>query len=402
MSQLWRLFLAAFLITTGAAQAQVCRPVIEYLHAPANPCLGSARVRIAAAGDVLLHRPLQRRGYAGDGFRNLWAAVEPYFKAADIAYANLEGPVAAGITRGHNQVTDPGPVFDDRVYSSFPLFNYHASVLAALKASGITLVSTANNHALDRGPIGVDKTIAALRAANLPFTGTIQTGGPRDFVTYTDTALGRIAWIACSYSTNGLPDPNAQTLLCYDNRAELLGLVSAEATRADTAAVIVTPHWGYEYSHTPNANQRELATQLAGAGATAVIGTHPHVVQPMRYLPGPNGQQSLIAYSTGNFVSGQVKLPRRTGALAWIELCRAAPPRDLTQAFGAQLAVAHAGAVPIMMTRTAQGPELILPKQGDTRLAGQALRLVNRHIPDPGLRAAISCEKPDTTLIALQ
>ena len=55
-----------------------------------------------------------------------------------------------------------------------------------------------------------------------------------------------------------------------------------------------------------------------------------------------------------------------------------------------------------MMTRTAQGPELILPKQGDTGLAGQALRLVNRHIPDPGLRAAISCEKPDTTLIALQ
>ena len=161
MSHLWRLIWVAFLTTCGAAEAQTCRPVIEYLQPVANTCLGSARVRIAAVGDVLLHRPLQRRGYSGDGFGGIWAAVATYFKAADIAYANLEGPVAAGITRGHNQITDPGPVFDDRVYSSFPLFNYHASVITALKVAGITLVSTANNHALDRGPIGVDKTIAA-------------------------------------------------------------------------------------------------------------------------------------------------------------------------------------------------------------------------------------------------
>ncbi len=387
----------------ASAEALVCRAVIEHTAPPINACIGKDTVRIAAVGDVLLHRPLQARGYNSDkGFHGIWRAAEPLFRAADIAYANLEGPVAPGITRAFNRVRDPGPVFDNRVYSSYPMFNYHPRVIADLKAAGVTLVSTANNHALDRGSAGADLTIRALRQAGLPYTGTIPAGAPRVFVTYTPTKLGRIAWIACSYSTNGIADRRRQVLMCYDDRAELLALVGREAQRAEVAAVIVTPHWGYEYQHSPNRNQRALARQLVAAGASAVIGTHPHVVQPWEYLKDPSGRNALVVYSTGNFVSGQVTLARRTGVMAWVELCRAAPPRNLETATRSRLAVSRAGWLPLVMARTAAGPELTLAWGSSKGALAQARALVAKHLPKGQLTPRLACRKPDEKLVALQ
>jgi len=398
--------LAALACLASVPAHAVCRALIEPVAEPINACMGAETVTISAVGDVLLHRPLQRRGYSDeDGFRGIWRAAEPFFKAADIAYANLEGPVAPGITRGFNTIADPGPVFDDRVYSSFPMFNYHPVVIDHLKASGINLVSTANNHSVDRGSIGVDLTIAALKAAKLPFMGTIRAGEPRNFVTYTDTRLGRIAWIACSFSTNGIPDRQAQVLMCYEDRQELLALIGAQAVRSDVAAVIVTPHWGYEYQHNANANQKNLAAEMVQAGASAVIGTHPHVIQPWDYPTAPDGTRSLVVYSTGNFVSGQVTLARRTGALAMIQLCRQPPPRDLATAMRSRLVVARAGWVPLMMTRTALGPKIVIAGENAKGLAADARKLAARHLPKGNLRVDIDCtgpEAPRDLLLALQ
>lgn len=347
-------------IQAGAASAQeTCRAVTRVTAPPQNACLGGDTLSIAAAGDVLLHSGLQRRAYAHeDGFRALWSAAEPFFQAADIAYVNLEGPVAKGMTRGFSQRTDPGPVFDNVVYTSYPLFNYHERLIGDLMASGIDIVSTANNHSLDRGSQGADLTINALEQAGLAFTGTRRAGSPRDFVHVMPTAIGRLAWIACSYSTNGIPDTANQVLGCFSDRAELLALVTDTARRSDIAGVIVTPHWGWEYRSDPNARQRALAADLAKAGATVIVGTHPHVVQPWDYLDGVDAQKSMVVYSTGNFVSGQSQLPRRTGALFWIELCRAQPSGDLGQALFSRLSVARTGWAPFYMASTAAGPEL--------------------------------------------
>jgi len=406
---MWRgafLFAAACLVATSAQAA--CRVTATPTAPPINACLTGDTLRIAAVGDVLLHSPLQRRGYTnaqGDGFRGIWRAAEPFFRAADIAYANLEGPVAQGTTRGFHTVTDPGPVFDNRVYTSFPMFNYNPIVIDNLLASGITLVSTANNHSVDRGSIGIDRTIDALSAAGLPFMGTIRAGAPRNFVTYTGTRMGRIAWIACTFSTNGIPDPNAQVLTCYNDRQELLSLISTQASRADVAAVIVTPHWGNEYTHNPNGNQRGLARDMVQAGATAVIGTHPHVIQPWDYLDAADGSRSLVVYSTGNFVSGQTPLPRRTGALAWVELCRQPPPPDLARAMRSRLVVARAGWMALMMTRTGAGPELLVADQTATGLAAQARRLAARLLPATGLKLSLTCTdtaEPLGPILALQ
>ncbi|MCP5039271.1 MAG: hypothetical protein GY945_16895, partial [Rhodobacteraceae bacterium] len=143
----------------------------------------------------------------------------------------------------------------------------------------------------------------------------------RDFVLHQRSNAGTIAFIACSFSTNGIADPHRQVLMCYSDRAELLALVRREAANPDVAGVIVLPHWGQEYRSQPDANQQALARDLAAAGATAIIGTHPHAVQPFTLLDG-QGATVPVAYSTGNFIAIQDVMPSKVGAMALLDLCQ--------------------------------------------------------------------------------
>lgn len=351
---------------TVAAAESFCRPDPAAIPAR-NACEGRTRVSLAVVGDVLLHRPLAWRGYAR-GFHTLWGNIVPYFRAADIAIANLEGPVAPGLTRDGRRVADPGPVFDDLVYTEYPRFNYHPVLVDALREAGIGLVTTANNHALDRGPAGLTATMDTLDARDLPFTGTIRAGAPRDFARRLPTALGEIAFIGCTYGTNGVPDPHAQVLLCHAQRAELLGAVRDHGARPGTAGVVVLPHWGVEYSHQPTAGQRALARDLVAAGALAVIGTHPHVAQPVEWQDGPAGQ-ALVAYSTGNFLAGQAELPRASGLMIWAELC-ADPGRP------GRARLAGGGWLPTHLDLSDADPVLFMPGVDATGTAAQARALL--------------------------
>lgn len=385
MGQAMRCFLAVLLVVLlpqlATAQGQ-CRPDPAALRL-LNSCEGRERVSLAVVGDVLLHRPLQWRGYQR-GFHTIWGAAVPWLRGADLAIANLEGPTAPGLARGGRRMADPGPVFDDAVYSEYPLFNYHPSVIDALREAGVALVTTANNHALDRGPAGLSATMDELDRRGMAFTGTIRPGARRDFARRMSTRLGVLSFIGCSYGTNGIPDPQRQVLLCHDDSAELLALVRAEAARADVAGVVVLPHWGQEYSHQPTAAQRGLARDLVAAGALAVIGTHPHVVQPFEVIEGPRGR-ALVAYSTGNFVAAQVELPRATGIMVWAELCRAGPGQGLT--------LAGAGHVPMVMDFAGSGPVLTVPDPDATGTGAQARALIERVIPGHDLSAGAQCRR---------
>lgn len=365
----------------AAGQEALCRPAPEAIPR-LNACTGPARVSVAVVGDVLLHAPLQRWGYRY-GFPVIWGAAMPILRAADIAIANLEGPTAPGLARGGRRMADPGAVYDGQVYTDYPAFNYHPSVIDALREAGVDAVTTANNHALDRGPAGVDATLAELARRRMPQTGAIAGGAARDFVARLPSALGTVALIGCSYSTNGIGDPRRQVLMCFEDRAELLALVRAEAARPGAAGVIVLPHWGLEYSHQPEARQRALARDLAAAGALAVVGTHPHVPQPLEIVEGPRGRVPVF-HSTGNFVAGQVELPRATGLMVWLELCRTAQG----------VAVGGQGYLPMVMDFS-QGPVLTVP---GTPLAGarpgrgaEARALLARLLPGADLAPALEC-----------
>lgn len=301
-------------------------------------------------GDVLLHKQLQQQGYK-QGFVSLWKEAVPFLQEADIAVANLEGPVAVGITRSGRQVDDPGPVFDDIVYTSYPMFNYHPSLLADLKVSGVDLVSTANNHSLDRFSIGADKTIEALKSAGHAYTGTIQKGAPRQFTTVLPTKLGPFAFISCSFSTNGIIDKHNQVLMCYDDKSELLNEVRKLGVDPKIACIIVLTHWGVEYQYRPAAKEVALSNELAAAGATAVVGTHSHVIQPWNMVKTNRGVVPVI-HSTGNFVSGQPILPRQTSMIARLELCQNDKTKLGAWSKHGQVVVGEAGWTAARMQRT--------------------------------------------------
>src|SRR5690606_17932363 len=142
--------------------------------------------------------------------------------AADVTYANLEGPTAGAVSTAGREVPDPGRRFDGVAYSSYPQVNYHPSLVTDVRDSGIDVVSTANNHSLDRRALGADRTIGYLATARLPFTGTrtseeAAARSPEQSAWSTLTREGgfTLAWIACTYDTNGIKDPHRQVLLCY-------------------------------------------------------------------------------------------------------------------------------------------------------------------------------------------
>jgi len=376
-----RVLLLVLLCAGPATGQSVCAP---RALPPVATCTGPARVSLAVVGDVLLHEALATRGYRR-GFDTLWGAAIPLLRAADIALANLEGPVAAGFTRDGRHLpdpgSDPGPRFDGTVYSEYPRFNYHPVVIDALREAGIDIVTTANNHALDRGARGLDATLAALDAGRMAQVGAVPGGQDRLRALRLRTPAGPLSLIACTFGTNGIHDPRRQIPRCYDQTPALAALVTAEAETG--AGVIVLPHWGQEYSLTPDAAQRRFARAMAGAGAIAVIGTHPHVPQPWEILDTLRGPVPVI-YSTGNFVAAQPPLERATAIMAWLDLC----PGDRTPVVGG------AGFVPLQMEFEGADPSLTLPRPGMGARAEAGLALLDRLIPGRDLRAMTDCRAP--------
>jgi len=338
-----------------------------------DACRAGTSITIAAVGDVLLHSPLQRQAYsAADGHHSLWKSVEPLLEGADLTYGNLEGPCAEGLTTG-GEARDPGKVFDNRVYSSYPQFNYHPSLIGALKNSGFDVVSTANNHALDRRGAGADRTIANLERDGLAFTGTRRTTD-RDgsFFTITEAKGIRVAWVACTFSTNGIPDTRDQVLHCYDGRgnpnAELLSTIRSLKQRPNVDAIIVTPHWGVEYKHSPERQEKNLAHAMLDAGALAVFGGHPHVVQPWEKYTTDDGRETFVIYSLGNFVSGQNGLAKRSSLVLFA---------GLTKGTDGKVTINGVRHLPVQMSPS---PWSAVPATGEslaltTRILGQWQRL---------------------------
>ncbi len=290
-------------------------------------------ITLAAVGDVLLHGPFQHWAANQDeGFYTSMASIKDLLSGADVTVANLEGPAARNTIKNGREIAAPPLRYDGEAYSGYPLFNYHPSIASDLKKLGFDVLQTANNHAMDRGVAGVDRTLQAIEAAGLAHVGTrpsSEYGKHSDWTARYTVMRGAkpytFGFVSCAYGTNGNPDPAGQVLLCYeqaDQMAQPLGkwranpemIAQIRKLRADpaVAAVVVMPHWGVEYQPLPNENQMSLAQEMAEAGATAIIGTHPHVVEPEALLSTGDGRKVPVVYSLGNFVSNQKEVPRRS------------------------------------------------------------------------------------------
>ena len=278
-------------------------------------------ITLAAVGDVLLHDAFQE--WASQQPEGYYAAMKPVadlMRGADVTVANLEGASAKNIVGLNGQlVSTPPRIYDGKAYSGYPLFNYHPSVVTDLKRLGVDVLQTANNHSLDRGSKGADLTLDAIEDAGLVSTGTRRASAwakDHDWSARFTVERGgtdyTFAFLACTYGTNGIADKKGQVLHCYDQREEVLENIRKLHADDSVSAVVVLPHWGKEYEPLPENLQQGLAQDMANAGATAIIGGHPHVVQPERMLKASDGRTVPVLYSLGNFISRQIGLPRLT------------------------------------------------------------------------------------------
>lgn len=300
-------FLAGLASHPCAAIAQQDEQTSDFsipLH-PASLCetedTDGVHFTIAATGDTLLHRNIQ---YVAEqnSYDYLFDHIRTYIQVADIAYTNLEGPMMA-----------------DSPYTGYPAFNYNPALANALRRAGFDVVSTANNHILDRGQAGVAATLAALNKAGIAHHGAVPAEtAAEDRPAYTQLTLYRngvtltLAFISVTWGTNGIPDPYNQANLLwttsdYGQGGEVQQPLLEAITRArqENDLVIVAPHWGFEYVFTPSEQQQRAAYQLAEAGADVILGGHPHTLQPVDLINTSDGHKAIVIYSLGNFIASQ-------------------------------------------------------------------------------------------------
>ncbi|MBV2168593.1 MAG: CapA family protein [Bdellovibrio sp.] len=282
-------------------------------------------ITLSFVGDILIHQALYRSVVAGSQhFSQIWKKTDGLINKADISVGNMEGPAALVVDLQGRDHGDIGFVYDGDVYSGTNfLFNYHPRILSDLKKSGYDLLTIANNHVLDRHSLGIDKTIMAARQLSLPVVGA-RSSEERNASFYQIVQMQnmRIAFIGCTEMTNGNPDTKDQVLFCYRNPKRILTLIQEISSRPEVDALVVLPHWGREYASTPEAQQKSYAKQYLEAGASVVMGSHPHVLQPWQKYVTHDGRETLIGYSLGNFVAGQYGLARKTGVVAYVGLSK--------------------------------------------------------------------------------
>lgn len=266
--------------------------------APSPPVApDDATVTIAWAGDVHLGRAVAEglaRPGAGDPFRRL----RPHLAAADLRIANLEGQLTTAPRRrgeGHDLTGHPA----------------HVPVLAL---AGLDLVGVANNHATDNGRAGLAESLAVLHEAGIATVG----GGVRA-AAYRPALFERHGLRIAVLAFNLVPGSLGATdtavgVAAYDTPA-MARAVRAARSAADL--VFVMPHWGVELAPVAAVEQRRMARYLVDAGADAILGHHPHVVQEVAWLARPSRRPALVAYSLGNFVFDSLEPDAQRGAVLW-------------------------------------------------------------------------------------
>lgn len=268
-----------------------------------------SRVTFAAVGDNLIHDTVYEqaaaRSSSGYDFTDAYERIAEYIAAPDVAILNQE----TIISTEHN-------------VSSYPMFNSPVEVGEEMLEIGFDVFNIATNHSLDCGEKGLISAINFWKSKNAITCGAYLNREDMSNIPMHEVNGVKIAYLGFTDSANGLSLPADSEVILV--RAADESLLQQRIIKAKETAdvVIVSAHWGNEYTHEPTDAQRELAEKLAMWGADVIIGTHPHVIQPVEYITNSDGRKTLVAYSLGNFISAQNRGPRMLGGMLNFEVVK--------------------------------------------------------------------------------
>lgn len=260
---------------------------------------GETYITVLSTGDIMVHQKQLDGAYNSStkayDFSPFFKEIAPLLKKVDLAVGNLE--VSLGGTAGG-------------AYRGYPSFNTPDSIVDAIKSAGFNFLTTANNHMYDTGLSGLIRTAKVLKEKGIDFVGTRENDSDK---LYTVQNVGGIKIGMTSY-TYGVNGGNASSISninsfsssnlekFYQDSEEKI----AKMKENGAEFIVFYMHWGTEYQTTPNTLQKTIAQRLSNLGVDIIIGSHPHVIQPIDIIYSDDGQNTTVcAYSLGNAVSNQ-------------------------------------------------------------------------------------------------
>lgn len=266
-------------------------------------------VNIIAVGDNLIHNSVLKSGRINDStynFNRLFDIMKNDFQEADLAIINQETILGGSFMP----------------YDGYPNFNSPNELGDAMIEAGFDVILQASNHTLDVGVRGIENCIDYWkRQKGITYLGINESQAEKDNIKIVKKNGIKFALLNYTYGLNGhiLPKDKSYLVNLIDTALIIKDLQKAEQIADFT---IVFPHWGVEYVYQPNKHQKSLAKIMTEYGADLIIGTHPHVLQPIEWITSDNGNKSLCYYSLGNYTSGQKATPRVLGGMAKIKISK--------------------------------------------------------------------------------
>ena len=274
------------------------------------PVVMEKRISFAAVGDNIIYQAgfTDARNRASGGreydFSPNYMYIKDAISAADLAFVNQETLVAG----------------EEYGYSDYPRFNSPRDVVYDLIDTGFDIIGIANNHMLDMGTNGLADTIAFYKTlTDVTMIGGYET--EEDFMTPRVVECDgiRIAFLAFTYATNGLHlAAGSDIYVPYIDDADIERAVAAAKEVSDL--VIVSMHWGNENNFTPTEEQRHAAQVCADNGVAVILGQHPHVIQPIEWIEGRDGNKMLCIFSLGDLIAVMMRASNMLGGVATFDI----------------------------------------------------------------------------------
>ena len=268
--------------------------------------------KLVAVGDNLMHRSCTLSAKNADGtydFTKHFANMADIFKAADLAVISQD-TVLGGIELGATS-TETG------------IFNTAVELADGMADVGINVVLAANNHIMDEGSAGLNTMMSyfSTKYPNITLLGVNNSREAKDEPVYVETNNIKIAMINYSYGSNQTADLDASPYLLNQYDEDWLSDILKQA-REEADFIIAFPFWGEQNSMDYTQEQERQAQFLADNGVDLIIGSYPHVVEPVKWITAENGDRTLVYYSLGNFQSIQNTVENMLGGQANITISK--------------------------------------------------------------------------------